>query len=300
MTRRRNHTVPGKSCFDDIYDQPDPRAYFRRLAPLEYRIPQHAQPLFRRVHRARAAIPGHRGPVTVLDVCCSYGINAALLNHDLTLDELYEHYTGPQARDRTRDELIAWDKEFYASRRRPDPIRVLGLDAAANPVRYALDVGLLDDGFAEDLESAPPSKRLCRAMAGTGLITVTGGVGYISARTFRALLDCAQLPVWVVAFVLRTVSYAPVARALAEYGLATEQDTDHSYPQRLFTDPAEQRSAIEALTAAGGDPTGKEADGRYHTTLYLSRPGQRQPGLDALVAEAFAHLNGGPGHDGDG
>ena len=295
MTRMRNHTVPGKSCFDDIYDRPDPRAYFRRLAPLEYRIPQHAQPVFRRVHTARAAIPGHRGPVTVLDLCCSYGINAALLNHHLTLDELYAHYTSPEALACTRDELVERDKEFYASRRRADPVRVLGLDAAASPLRYALDVGLLDDGFAEDLESAPPSRALRSAMAGAGLITVTGGVGYISARTFQALLECAQLPVWVVAFVLRTVSYAPVARCLAEHGLATEQDTEHTYPQRLFTDPAERRSAIETLRAAGRDPAGKEADGSYHTALFLSRPGRRQPGLDVLVAEAVANLSGGPG-----
>ncbi|WP_269856847.1 hypothetical protein [Streptomyces sp. RPT161] len=292
MTRRRNHTLPGKSCFDDIYDQPDPRAYFRRLAPLEYQIPHHAQPVFRHVHMARAAIPGHHGPVAILDLCCSYGINAALLNHHVTLRELYDHYTSPDAQTCSRDELIERDKEFYASRRRADPIRVIGLDAAANPVRYALDVGLLDDGFTEDLESAPPSEPLRRAMAGTGLITVTGGVGYISERTFQALLESAQLPVWVAAFVLRTVSYAPVANCLAGHGLATEQDTERTYPQRLFTDPTEQRNAIEVLTAAGADPAGKEAEGRYHTALFLSRPDRRQPGLDILAAEAVAQLNG--------
>ncbi|MGW7006471.1 hypothetical protein ACWGCW_27535 [Streptomyces sp. NPDC054933] len=288
MTRRRTHTVPGKSRFDDIYDQPDPRAYFRRLAPLEYRIPHHAQPVFRRVLTARAAMPGPRDPVTVLDLCCSYGINAALLNHHMTLDELYAHYTSPEARACSRAELVEWDKEFYASRRRADPVRVIGLDAAGNAVRYAQDVGLLDDGFVEDLESDAPSPRLRRAMAGVGLITVTGGVGYISARTFQALLECAQLPVWVAAFVLRTVPYEPVARCLAAQGLATEQDTVRTYPQRLFTGPSEQRSAIETLTAAGEDPVGKEADGFYHTALYLSRPGPVQPGLDVLVSEAVA------------
>ncbi|GAA1913375.1 hypothetical protein [Streptantibioticus ferralitis] len=286
MTRRRTSTVPGKSRFDDIYDQPDPRAYFRRLEPLAYRIPHHAQPVFRRVLTARDATPGPRGPFAVLDLCCSYGINAALLNHHLTLDELYAHYTGPEARACSRAELVERDKEFYTSRRRADPIRVLGLDAAGNAVRYAQDVGLLDDGFVEDLESAEPSPRLRRAMAGVGLITVTGGVGYISARTFQALLESAQLPVWVAAFVLRAVPYEPVVRCLAAHGLATERHTARTYPQRLFTGTSEQRSAIEALTAAGLDPAGKEADGWYHTALYLSRPGQAQPGLEVLVSEA--------------
>jgi hypothetical protein len=35
-------------------------------------------------------------PATVLDICCSYGINAALLNHHVTLEELYDRYTSPK------------------------------------------------------------------------------------------------------------------------------------------------------------------------------------------------------------
>ncbi|EST36825.1 hypothetical protein [Streptomyces roseochromogenus] len=46
----------GKARFDDIYDRPDPRAYFRRLAPLEYEIPHHAQPVFRQAATERTAL----------------------------------------------------------------------------------------------------------------------------------------------------------------------------------------------------------------------------------------------------
>lgn len=263
----------GKSRFDDIYDRPDPRAYFGRLAPLEYEIPHHAQPVFRQAAAERAAVDdGHPHRPTVLDLCCSYGINAALLNHDVTLAEMYERYTSRTARTMSTAELIAWDKEFYAQRRRPDAVAVIGLDVSAPAVHYALAVGLLDAAFTDDLEQDPPGPRLSRALAEVGLITLTGGGSYVTARTFAALLDSARRPVWVSAFVLRTVSYDPIERTLAARGLRTTVDPSRTYPQRLFTDAREQRYAIAAVRALGGDPAGREQAGRFHTLRYESRP----------------------------
>ncbi|MFJ5035127.1 hypothetical protein ACIQB5_45515 [Streptomyces sp. NPDC088560] len=263
----------GKSRFDDIYDRPDPRAYFRRLAPLEYEIPHHAQPVFRQVAADRAALAdGHRGRPAMLDVCCSYGINAALVNHDVTLAEMYERYTAPGRRTMPTAELAAQDKEFYAERRRPDAVPVFGLDVAAPAVRYACEVGLLDAGFTDDLEQGPPGAGLSGALAEVGLITLTGGGSYVTARTFTALLGGVRRPVWVSAFVLRTVSYHPIVRALAAHGLSTTVDVTRTYPQRLFTDEREQRYAIEAVRALGGDPAGCEEDGRFHSLHYESRP----------------------------
>ncbi|MGW2704661.1 hypothetical protein [Streptomyces sp. NPDC001340] len=268
--------VGGKSRFDDIYDRPDPRAYFRRLAPLEYEIPHHAQPVFRQAATNRAALDdGHPGRPAVLDVCCSYGINAALLNHDVTLAKMYERYSSPDRQTMSTAELAAQDKEFYAERRRPDAVPVFGLDVAAPAVHYALEVGLLDAAFADDLEQAPPSPGLRRALAEVGLVTLTGGGSYVTARTFTALLDGARRPVWISAFVLRTVSYHPIVRALAAHGLSTTVDVSRTYPQRLFTDEREQRYAIEAVRALGGDPAGREKAGRFHSLHYESRPETR-------------------------
>lgn len=262
----------GMSRFDDIYGRPDPRAYFRRLAPLEYEIPHHAQPVFRQAAAERAALDDARthGPA-VLDVCCSYGINAALLNHDVTLAEMYERYTSPGSQTMSTAELAASDKAFYTARRRPDAVPVFGLDVSAPAVHYALEVGLLDAAFTDDLEQGSPSPSLSRALAEVGLITLTGGGSYITARTFTALLGGARRPVWVSALVLRTVSYQPIARALAVHGLHTTVDVSRTYPQRLFTDEREQRYAIAAVRALGGDPTGYEENGRFYCLHYESR-----------------------------
>ncbi|MBW5421100.1 hypothetical protein GKQ77_05900 [Streptomyces sp. BG9H] len=270
--RHRTRTASGKTRFDDIYDQPDPRAYFRTLQPYAYEIPQHAQAVFRRTRELRSRLADDPGPVTVLDVCCSYGINAALLNHDLTLADLYAHYTSAESAALSPHELVECDKQFYAARRRPDATPVIGLDTAANATRYALDAGLLDEAYAENLERVPPSPGLCRAAARAGLITVTGGIGYISYRTFDALLGCARTPVWVSAFALRTVAYGKIAATLAEHGLETVTDMSRTYPQRLFTSPEERRDAVRQVILAGEDPTGHESDGWYHTRLHESRP----------------------------
>ncbi|MFJ4525630.1 hypothetical protein ACIP4Y_32590 [Streptomyces sp. NPDC088810] len=266
--------TPGKSRFDDIYVQPDPRAYFTRLAALDYEIPHHAQPVFRQLAAERAAYgDGRAGRLVVLDLCCSYGINAALLNHEVTLAELYERYTSDTARRMSPEELAAWDREFYAERRRPDTLRVYGLDIAAPAVRYAREAGLLVAGFTDDLERVPPGPELRAALPEVGLITLTGGGSYITERTFAALLDGARRPVWVSAFVLRTVAYEPVVRKLATYGLRTTVDASRTYPQRRFTDEGERQYAIDAVRALGGDPSGLEEAGRFHSVLYDSRPG---------------------------
>lgn len=279
----------GMTAFDDIYDQPDPRAYFRSLGPLEYQAPHHGQGVFRRAvaARTRTARAAER-PVTVLDICCSYGINAALLNHEVTLDDLYAHYTSPQATALTTAELIEWDRSYYAARRRHDPARVIGLDMATNAISYACEVGLLERGFAENLETAPPSASLLRAARHARLITITGGVTFLSPRTFQPLLTCAQDPVWVAAFVLRTTSYESIAVCLAANGLVTERATTHTFRQRRFTDADEQRYAVQAVTAAGDDPYGKETDGYFHTTLHLSRPAEDATALP--LTDLMPHL----------
>jgi hypothetical protein len=208
----------------------------------------------------------------VLDICCSYGINAALLNHDVTMAELYEHYTSPRAGRLSTVELAAWDREFYEERRRPDAWPVIGLDIAARAVRYAQAVGLLDAGYTDNLELRPPGVRLSDELDAVGLITVTGGGSYLTERTFDALLSAAGHPVWVEAFWLRTVPFAPIAGALAAHGLRTTADTSHPRPQRRFTDEREQRYAVEAVRALGEDPAGLEEAGHYYTVLYEARP----------------------------
>ncbi|GGU46286.1 methyltransferase type 12 [Streptomyces albospinus] len=272
VTRTTAGTDWGKADFEAIYNCPDPRRYFTTLQPLEYQIPHHGQAVFRAAAETLQRRRSDRPPLQVVDLCCSYGVNAALLNHRVSLDDLYHHYVAPDRQALTSDQLARDDRMFFATRRRPDAARVIGIDAAHRAVDYARSVGLVDHGFPANLERDAPSPALRSALAGTDLVTVTGGVGYITARTFGQLFDCFTAPPWVAAFVLRTVPYRPVAELLARAGLVTEKLTTRTFRQRRFADGDERRAALDALAARGLSVTGKESDGFYHADLYLSRP----------------------------
>ncbi|MEU8917886.1 hypothetical protein [Streptomyces nigrescens] len=272
MTNTTAGTDWGKADFEAIYNCPDPRRYFTTLHPLDYQIPHHGQAVFRAVAETLQRHRSDRPPLNVVDLCCSYGVNAALLNHRLSLSDLYGRYAAPGPGMPTTGQLIEEDRTFFATRRRAEPFRITGIDSADRAVGYARSVGLLDHGFAENLELDEPSPELRQVLAGTDLITVTGGVGYITARTFGHLVDSVSAPPWVAAFVLRTVSYQPVSALLARAGLVTEKLTTRTFRQRRFADGGERRATFDALAGLGLSTAGKESDGFYHAELYLSRP----------------------------
>lgn len=269
------HNEQNKANFDHVYDLPDPRGYFEALGSLDYLAPEHGRRLFPTLlQRVRAA----GGPAGVLDLCCSYGVNAALLGHDLTLDDLYARYASPELADLSTEELLDADRAFYAERRRLSPPEVVGADSAANAVRYALRAGLLEAGFGEDFEATDPPEAFRRAVGGVGLVTVTGGVGYVWERTFDRVLKSVagarpdgRAP-WVATLPARLVDYGPLSDLFSRYGLVTERLSSRTFPQRRFADAAEREHVLRQLADMGVDPSGREEEGWYHADLYLSRP----------------------------
>ena len=266
------HDTGVKASFDHIYDLEDPRGYFSALGELGYQAPKHGSGVF-------SALLGEMsldGRPKILDLCCSYGINAALLKHDLTLEDLYSRYGSGQLAGLSTDELAVADSEFYEDHRAESPPEVVGVDVAGNAVSYALRSGLLDAGFSENLEENVPSESLEEAVSGVDLLTVTGGIGYVWENTFDRVLSCfdGEDKPWVATMPLRMVDYAPVAGVLSDHGLTTEKLTNRTFQQRRFLDDREREHVLQKLTEAEIDPDGKEASGWYHSELYLSRPAE--------------------------
>src|SRR4030066_898470 len=79
-----------KKDFTDIYTQKYPTPYLEEMGNLEYRIPDQTKPLYK--HLAERIINYKKSPVKILDFGSSYGINSALLNHELILSELDEFF----------------------------------------------------------------------------------------------------------------------------------------------------------------------------------------------------------------
>ena len=284
--RARGHAKRGKAGFDHIYDQVDPRAYATTLRGLDYEIPAHARRVFARIVARRRAQLGGRDPV-VLDLCSGYGITAALLNHDLRLDELYAYLAAAERAALPLEERVRADRAFYAERRRPRTVPVVGLDVAANALAYAEGVGLHAYSSSENLEERYPSDALAERLRDVALITVTGGVSYISARTFERVLAHVRPDTgcWVAVFALRWTEYDGIAEALARHGLTTERLSPHTFRQRRFVDRGEQAYALSEVRAKGLNPEGRESLGWYHANLYLSRPAAAPgPPLGELLA----------------
>jgi SAM-dependent methyltransferase len=271
-----------KADFGAIYDQPDPRAYFSTLEQYDYIIPELGADVFATLLRIRAAEDNHRPKV--LDVCCSYGVVATLLKTDLDIGDLYAHYRSAATRSLSSEQLAAADQRLLLEHHRPGGPHVVGLDVARNAVDYAVATGALDAGIVENLELDEPSAQLIAQLSDVDLITTTGGVGYVTHRTFDRLLEVTSGSVWVAAFCLRTYDYEPIAQTLRRHGLRTERVT-RTFPQRRFTGPQEQQWAVSQVRSRGVDPTGKESDGFYHAELYLSRPSREADArpLDQLL-----------------
>lgn len=261
----------GKISLDHIYTQPDPRAYFTTLRDLDYRIPQLARPHFAALideyREARnVAVP------TVLDIGCSYGINAALLKYGITMGELYERYGGADAHRRTRDALLARDRELSRRAPRTAPARFIGLDASDNALSYALDAGFLDGAVHADLESGDPTGPQRDLLAETDLVVSTGCLGYVTERTIaRVVAACGGRRPWMAHFILRMFPFDPIAETLAAAGYETVR-REGLFRQRRFATPQERENVLLRLADAGIDPHGLETDGWYYAELHVSRP----------------------------
>lgn len=272
-----------KADFGAIYDQLDPRTYFNTLAGFDYVIPQEGANVFRYLleahHADSAKIP------TILDVCCSYGIVSTLLKTDLDISDVYRHYTDPAVCAMSSEQIRTVDERLVGAHLRSQAPRVVGVDIARNAVEYAIAIGSLDAGVAENLERDDPSLRLVELMSEVDLITTTGGVGYVTDKTFDRLLEIAKPSTQVAAFCLRTYDYEPIAQTLAARGLVTESVT-RTFRQRRFVDQDEQEWAIDQVRGRGLDPAGREDDGYYHAEFYLSRPADivRENPIDELLA----------------
>ncbi|MFE7772418.1 class I SAM-dependent methyltransferase [Streptomyces sp. NPDC057445] len=261
----------GKVSLDDIYTQPDPRTYFNVLRPLGYCVPQQAKPYFAKlVKEYREA--RHIAEPTVLDIGCSYGINAALVKYDTTMDELYARYVDQAREGDSRADLLTRDRELSRSRRPAQPIRFVGLDASGSALSYALEAGFLDDAVHADLENHEPTARQRDQLSGTDLVISTGCLGYVTERTLTRVVQAqgGRRP-WMAHFVLRMFPFDPIERALDGLGYETVR-VDEVFRQRRFASPEEQTLVLGNMAAAGVDARGLEAEGWLYAQLHLSRP----------------------------
>jgi len=282
-----------KADFDAIYKSPTPVAYFAEMGRLGYEIGQQALPYFSATARLLQEQLGPEVPVRALDLGCSYGVGAALLNHDVSFSELAQFYSDL---DTPRyDECVELTRQWLADRRSPEYVGSLGLDASAEAVRFAEDAGLIDCGIARNLEHDPTlSPEEIRAIRRCNLLTSTGAIGYVGDKTLSALL--AQLGgdlrhdsgPYAVVTILRLFDPAPVAATMRRFGYHFAPLSDVRLRQRRFESDEEQTRTLELLEQRGIDPEGWESEGFLYADLFAAAPPDDFPVLARRLQETRA------------
>ncbi|MDQ8727227.1 class I SAM-dependent methyltransferase [Bradyrhizobium sp. LHD-71] len=271
-----------KAVFDSIYNDADPRGYFSVLGSLDYMIPDVAEPIIRQVLATRAAL---RGTNTVLDVGCSYGINAATHRFPVNFASLRQRYARREMLSIAAEKLIELDRNFYRSWPDIGVAEFIGLDISEPAIRYANQAGLHVNGVAADLETRELSAKEAAILSSANVVLSTGAIGYVTDRTYRKLLNVVTEGAWIVSFVLRMFPYDGFIEAFAERGLVTEKLTSTTFVQRRFRDSEEFERSLAVLSARGIDTEGFEADGLFQAELFLSRPEKdvRAAPLDKMI-----------------
>lgn len=266
--------VAGKQNFTAIYNADDPRAYFTTLQPLDYRVPDYACPTILRCMDALGDLRG-KSSINVLDLCSGYGVLSAVLKYGVSMDELYSRYTARKFGRLTADQVCREDRIFYHSRSRNRRVGTMaGADVAENAIEYAASVNLLDHGFAQNLEAEEPTRDLEKVIAETDIVTIIGGMGYISEKTFKAVLertDPKRRP-WIAAFPLRVTDLDGILRLFDSYEMRTSTWRRDLFPQRRFATEQEGAQYRKRLGECGLTPLAAEDEGYLLSQFYLVRP----------------------------
>lgn len=280
LKKNENLDATGKFVLDSIYNEPDPRPYFSTLRNFDYLIPQFAKPLFRNVIDVYREVK-HLSDIKIVDLGCSYGVNAALLRCDMSMPQLYELYDSSEVENCSRSDLVERDRKVFSPDDTGKHIEVIGIDAAEQAVGYAEEAGIVDDKIVANLEENNLTRADRALLVGADLIISTGCVGYISEKTIGKIMDAAKSRrPWMVHFVLRMFPYEPIAEALASKGYVTAKGTI-PYLQRRFASREEQERVLDRLIDLGIDPSGLETEGWYYADVYVSRPAE-----DAMLVPA--------------
>lgn len=266
----------GKTSFENIYTEPDPRQYFHRLCKHNYMIAECAAPVFRECYaHIREARRLRRLQVT--DVGCSYGINAALHKFPLSVSRLHAHYTARLIGGLDTQSLLAEDQAWYRALPLVDDLVFTGLDSSQPAIGYARAAGLLDFGLACNLETdkggLPPEHDEARVFAHSDIVISTGAVGYVGAPTFTRIAEAAagKQP-WMALFVLRQFRMDDISAAMRGFGYVTEKLEGFAFPQRQFTDDTERSGALDRLRQVGRKPLPMEESGWFAAEFFLLRP----------------------------
>ncbi|MEO3415371.1 hypothetical protein AAFO92_12005 [Roseovarius sp. CAU 1744] len=261
------------TIFDDIYNLPDCRAYYRAMDHAGFRTAHYAAAAFRAVLAELKRVRG-LSSAGIVDFACGYGIGGALTRHDLSLDDVLLRYRDSWFDAASPEAVIAADRDWFRPQRRAgQDDRYYGIDIADQALTYARGVGIFDEVFAENLQADDPGHALQQVLAMTDLVIECGSVAHmLPAALDRVLRGAGGRTPWVITAPIRGNDSAEAIEIMADHGLTVEALEVPPFRHRRFADADEQARAIANARARGHDTDGYESTGYFHAQLFLARP----------------------------
>jgi len=260
------------TIFDDIYNLEECSAYFRAMDHAGFRTAHHAVVEFSKTRDALARMRGLE-TVNVIDFASGYGIAAALMRHDISLDDVLSRYRDTWYDQASAGDVIATDAKWYGARKRHDMHdSFAGIDIADRALNYGCEVGIFDAGFAEDLQTGAPSEGLQRWLSTCDLIVECGSVAHMLPGALARVLDASARRPWVITAPIRGNDTREAIEVMQSRGMVVEVLAAPPFRHRRFADADEQMRAIANARARGHETDGYESTGYFYAQMFLARP----------------------------
>jgi carnitine O-acetyltransferase len=284
-----------KADFNNVYIAPTPHAYIAMMANHGYEIGEQARPYCTAAADLLNEHNNSAWPVQMLDVGCSYGIGSAFVKYGCSFDEMVAFFA---SRAPEEYEPVCGAMRNWLNVTPPAcDVRCVGVDSSKPAVRFAVDAGLLDGGIAQDFEQDDvlPSEEDRAWLRSCNLMISTGAIGYVTERTFEAILrdfgrdhpgECGP---FVVVTILRMFDLLPVQKVFEKFGLQFGAVPDVRLPQRNFVDRKEKHQVVQLLRERGIETNGWEDDGKHFADLFIAAPAdQFSMLLDRMTKQKLA------------
>jgi hypothetical protein len=259
-----------KKDFTNIYTQKNPTPYLEEMKNLEYRIPDQTKPIYK--HLAERIVNYKKRPVKILDLGSSYGINSALLNHDLVMSELDEFFV-----ENNPEPSIQSTQNFFDELPTTNPnLQFCLVDTSSRALNFAENAGLCEDSFCVNLEKETVPSKFQQKIHDIDLIISTGCVGYIGWKSFTKLFsniedDRGPLPVFAFT-VLRIFQMDDIEKVFKENNFELLKTKIGPLKQRQFCNEIEMNDTLDLLTSRNINTKNLEETGYYFADFYVGGP----------------------------
>ena len=278
-----NSANDAKASFDSAYTQDTPHDYFKNLGELDYSICDETRPF---CEAAAGLLQGWERHVRMLDIGCSYGVNAAIVKHGVLFGELARFFEASVPMDAKAGAETRSSRTVQESTDHRHGVRRAGRLSKGHRVRSTSQPARPRDrwqNLEQGADTLSPEDRTW--IRGVNLIVSTGAIGYITHRTLRAVLDTmgAQASNAIALMtVLRVFDTDTVVETLRAYGLKTAFVSDALLPQRRFHADGERERIVELLRDRGLDPSPEETGRYYARVLVAARSDKLASVLESL------------------